>query len=337
MSESSGGRNEGAVVDAAQVPVADAVPANTLRAEIDALPASRCVAETGALRTWIATAAEAPGVVREIGRLRELTFRAVGEGTGQALDLDPFDAHYLHLFVFDHDANEIVGAYRMVGTDRVLREQGPAGLYTTTCFHYQSEFFVRLGPALELGRSFVVPSRQRSFAPLMLLWKGIGAFVCANPQYRRLIGTVSISAAYGAPVRALLHEWLSTHALWSSFAGLVRPAHPPAFPWSLRIEARERVAGIDDLRALADEVGVVGPGLAGVPILVRQYLELGGRFAAFGIDPDFGGVLDGLVVIDLIQTRQRTLRRYLGRDGAARFLAYHASPCPLPTATPIVA
>lgn len=310
-------------------PLAAPVSAAALQAEVDALPPERTLATTGPLSVLIATPQEVPSVVREIGRLRERTFRAVGEGTGRSLDLDRFDAHYLHLFVFDVVSSEVVGAYRMAGTDRILRDSGQAGLYSTTCFRFEDEFFLRLGPALELGRSFVIPERQRSFAPLMLLWKGIGGFIRRNPQYRRLIGTVSISAAYGPQARALLHEWLRTQAAWPAFADLVRPVHPARFPREARREAGRRAREIHDLKALSGQVESIQPGLAGVPILVRQYMDLGGRFASFGVDPDFGNVLDGLVVIDLLRTRRRTLRRYLGRDGTERFLRHQRSPCPL--------
>ena len=162
---------------AAATPVATAVPPETLRAEVDSLPEECLLDQARELRVYLAAAHQIPQTLLEIGRLREITFRAAGEGSGEPLDIDRYDSHYLHLFLWNIDKNEIVGAYRLGDIPRVLARYGTRGLYTKSLFHFQPRFFHRLGPALELGRSFVRPEYQRQFAPLLLLWKGIGQFV----------------------------------------------------------------------------------------------------------------------------------------------------------------
>ncbi len=158
-------------------PVVEAEPAERIAAEVASLPADRLLDRSGDLEVYLAPANEIPAVLREIGRLREITFRAVGEGTGQPADLDGFDCHYLHLFVWQSKKCELVGAYRLAGTDAV-RE-----LYTGTLFEYGDAFRRRLGPALELGRSFVRQEYQRGFAPLLLLWRWAMSASCLRSRW----------------------------------------------------------------------------------------------------------------------------------------------------------
>ena len=186
----------------AVTPLRDAVDAALLAADVAGLAESRRLVRTGDLSVWIAPAAEIPHVLAEIGRLREIAFRAAGEGTGKAADLDAFDDEYLHLFVWSEAKREVVGAYRLAGSDVVER------LYTSTLFRYDAQFLRRMGPALELGRSFVRVEYQKSFAPLLLLWKGIGKYVAGNPRYKVLFGPVSISNRYHAISRELMVGFL---------------------------------------------------------------------------------------------------------------------------------
>ncbi|HAE87046.1 TPA: glycerol acyltransferase, partial [Candidatus Marinimicrobia bacterium] len=142
-----------------------------------------------------------PFSVRELGRLREITFRDVGEGTGKSLDLDIFDEYYYHLIVWNHVKKEIVGAYRLGPTDEIIRKYGPSGLYTSTLFRYKAGIFDKMGPSLELGRSFIRKEYQKKYAPLLLLWKGISLFIVRNPHYVNLFGPVSITGDYNAASR----------------------------------------------------------------------------------------------------------------------------------------
>ena len=156
----------------------------------------------------LAKASEIPNVLHEIGRLREVTFRQVGEGSGKPIDLDRFDDHYWHLFVWNRRANEVVGAYRLGPSDEILPASAPR-VFTPASFSTGSgraltNFLDRISPALELGRSFVRPEYQKTYAPLLLLWKGIGQFLIRNPQYKLLFGPVSISNGYTAASRQLM-------------------------------------------------------------------------------------------------------------------------------------
>ncbi|TAJ16299.1 MAG: GNAT family N-acetyltransferase [Planctomycetota bacterium] len=314
-----------ALAPRAQVALERPVPPAVIAAELDALTAARCLAKSGDLQVLLARGSQIPRTLVELGRLREATFREVGEGTGRALDLDAFDEHYLHLVLWSPTERAIAGAYRCAYTEDVLRARGHRGLYTSTLFDYEPRFFARLGPALELGRSFIVPSRQRSFAPLMLLWKGIGSLVLARPATRTLFGAVSISARYHPRSRHLIAHWLRAQRLASELAPLVRARTP--LPERGRGRGTEQLlAGVGaDWERLAALIGDVEPDRRGLPVLVREYLELGGRFAAFNRDAEFSDVLDGLVVVDLPAVPERVLGRYLGREQARAWLAERAA------------
>ena len=300
-----------------------ALPA-ALSAEIAALPGECLSSRSGDLEAYIASAALIPKVLRELGRLREITFRAVGEGAGKPLDLDEFDSHYLHLFVWNARRQELVGAYRLAKTDVVRSRFGIRGLYTATLFRYGNPFLDRLGPALELGRSFVRQEYQKGFAPLLLLWKGIGAFIGRNPQYKVLFGPVSISNQYQAVSRELMTSFLEKYASLRDWAGLVR--NRCAFP-QRALKGPNRPAFPDagfDIEDLSTVVGDIEQRQAAVPVLLRQYLRLGGKLLGFNVDPKFASALDGLILVDLTQTEPKLLERYLGKSEAAAFLEFQA-------------
>ena len=289
--------------------------AEAIAADIDALGTP--LLESGAYRVYCATATELPAVLPEIGRLREIAFRAVGEGTGRASDLDAFDDTYRHLFVWHHERQEIAGAYRLGATDEILATNGVAGLYTRTLFDYGEALMAQLGPALELGRSFVAPGYQRDFSPLLLLWKGISRFVASNPRYRRLFGVVSISDAYESTSRQLMIKFLQTTRFDADLGRLVRARNPPP-PARDGLVETATVERLEDVSAL---IRGLEPDGKDMPVLLRQYLKLDARLLGFSIDPAFGDVLDGLVVVDLDDVEPAILARYMGRDEAAAFRA----------------
>jgi putative hemolysin len=301
--------------------LATAVPREEITSEIAALPQESRLAKSGSLEAWIARAEQIPRALAEIGRLRELTFRAVGEGTGRARDLDRFDLHYLHLVLWDSASQELAGAYRLGATDELGSAQE---LYTSTLFEYDAGAIESLGPALELGRSFVAPGWQRSYAPLLTLWKGIGAYVVRNPRYRRLFGPVSISADYDLLSRQLVAHWLEASHAHAGLAGQVRGRRP--FAWrsvdGLRPERlRALVEGGADLSRLVPRIE---RDEKGIPVLLREYLKLGGKLVALNVDADFQDAIDALVVVDLVETDARLRERYLGAEGSAAVLAHHA-------------
>lgn len=308
---------------AALLPLIDALAPELLAAEIAALPADTLLHTHGAFQVRCVHKEQARLVLREIGRLRELTFRGHGEGTGQPLDLDGFDDHYRHLFVWQTERREVVGAYRIGASDEILENHGVAGLYTSTLFRYRPQLFDEVGPALEMGRSFVRPEYQKSFAPLLLLWQGIGSFLVRHPRYRILFGPVSISRDYSDFARQLMTRSLAEQVAAPELARYVAPRVPvatrlPRLKGCPRSLATTFTRNIDSVHALIAEIETEQKG---IPVLLRHYLNLGGKILAFNLDPEFSDVIDGLVLVDLEQTERRTLERYLGRDGVVSFLA----------------
>ncbi len=292
--------------------------------EIRRLPPSQTLVESGEFSVIQATTDQIPHVLLEIGRLREIAFRAAGEGTGKAVDIDRFDHAYTHLFLWNRDEQAVVGAYRLGGTDEIIRRSGVRGLYTSTLFRYKPRFFDRLGPALELGRSFIRLEYQRSYNPLLLLWKGIGRFVVENLQYKTLFGTVSISDEYQPFSKQLLVQYLQTSRYRPDIAGLVKPRKPFHPRQASRVDLDGAVKLFpDDLSHVTELISSVEADHKGVPVLLKQYLKLGGKLAGFNIDPAFGNVLDGLIVVDLTKTEPRIRERYLGKEGNRSFSTYH--------------
>jgi putative hemolysin len=305
-------------------PVILPVDPAVLEREIAALPAEQTLSEQREHAVFYAEARQIPNLLREIGRLREVTFREVHEGTGEEIDLDRFDQKYLHLFTWNRQAREVVGSYRMGKTDEIVREEGIEGLYTHTLFRYGPDLLARIGTSLELGRSFVRKEYQRNFAPLMLLWRGIGNYVTRFPRYRTLFGTVSINAEYQNISQQLIAAFLEDQAFDSDLANLIEPRHP---------FKRKRLPGLDknqplptglrDIRDISDLIAEIETSQKAVPVLLRQYLNLGGKVIGFNIDASFGHVLDGLIVVDLKKTDPKILAYFMGAEGAGQFFAHH--------------
>lgn len=307
----------------ASEPVADGFSADDLDVEVASLPDGCHIVGNNEIDVYAARAEHIPKVLCEIGRQREITFRAAGEGTGRALDLDSFDHTYLHLFAYNKKQRELMGAYRLGLTDELLREQGLAGLYSSTLFKYAPDVFEKLGPTLELGRSFVCPSYQKSSRTLLWLWKGIASFVAARPRYRTLLGPVSVSAEYVNFSRELMVRVLSgsthRHPLHRSVRAK-NPVRARSFGAGGLGDPRAVLTTPSDLSAVVSDAEVDGKGL---PVLLREYLKLGGKFLGFNLDHEFSNVIDGLVVVDLMQTDRRVLQFYMGRPPLDAFVDYH--------------
>jgi putative hemolysin len=311
-----------------QEPLAVAVPREMLAREVASFPEDRLLARNGSLSVYLAKGEEAPHLLQELGRLREVTFRSAGEGTGKRLDLDHFDRYYWHLLLWQAEKEELVGAYRVGNTGEILRDHGIAGLYTSTCFRYDPQLFERFGPALELGRSFVRSEYQREYAPLLLLWKGIARLVAAHPECAVLFGAVSISNTYSRVSREMIFRFFQARSQGDELAGLVEPRQPFRAGLLRRWDCRALCHALRDLDELSQPIADVEPDGKGLPILLRQYAKIGGKLLAFNVDRKFSNVLDGLVVVDLRQTGPAVLERYMGREGAAKFRQHHGMPAP---------
>jgi len=308
-------------------PIAAEVPSQLVIRDIAALPAERLLIENAEFAVYAAHASELPYARDELGRLREITFRAAGEGTGRSADVDHFDAYYRHLLLWNKEKKELAGAYRVGNTDEIIRARGIKGLYTNTVFRYDQRLFLKIGSALELGRSFVRLEYQRQYAPLVLLWKGIARFVAAHPEIPVLFGAVSISNEYSSLSREMIVRYfeqrLADDEDGREFAELIQARTPFRAPMLRRWDCGVLCSVLRDLEELADPISDVEEDGKGLPILLKQYARVGGRLVGFNLDRKFSDVIDGLVIVDLRLTDPAVLERYMGKDGHAGFRRYH--------------
>jgi putative hemolysin len=308
------GRRKG-LVFGGQAPLAHPEPAERVAAELAAQGEKLAELNDGK-QAWLFKGAADSAVLREIGRLRELTFRKVGEGTNTRRDLDAFDPHYEHLLLWDPAALRIVGSYRFGHGGRLIAERGLAGLYTASLFDYSPALESRLAQGLELGRSFIAPAYWRSRA-LDQLWQGIGLYLQRHPELRYLFGPVSMSVSLPREAR----EWIAAaHQHYFGAPGLASARQPfvvsPAVIGLVRrtLEGLDAQAGLGKLKHHLDALGV------SMPVLYRQYVDLvepeGVQFLDFGEDPGFSGCVDGLVMLDLATLKPAKRARYLGKASA---------------------
>ena len=257
-------------------------------------------------------------VMKEIGIAREVTFRDVGEGTGNAVDTDRFDPNYLHLFIWDREQERIAGGYRIGHPQSIADQHGMDALYARTLFDFDRAYLDKVGSSLEMGRSFVYPDYQRHPMVLDLLWRGIGAYVARNPQYHTLFGAVSVSREYSSFARALIAESMVTaFPADREFMEDVTPIVPlkvSGKPWS-----KTMLASLGNISALNKLVGRCDPD-KGLPTLLRHYLSLNGKFVCFSVNKVFNDSLDGLILVDIRKMPKRYLKRYLGKEGAKSFM-----------------
>lgn len=307
----------------AQEPIAPEIPASLVERDIANLPSDRLLTETSEFAVYAARADEIPHLLEELGRVREITFRAAGEGTGKAADLDEFDSYYWHLLLWSKDHKELVGAYRAGNTDEIIRAHGIKGLYTNTCFRYDERLFLKIGSALELGRSFVRTEYQRQYAPLLLLWKGIARFIALHPETPVVYGAVSISNEYSPLSREMIVQYFQSREDGSEFTELIHPRTPFRSPKLRRWDCRAFCNALHNLDDLAEPISDLEQDGKGIPILIRQYAKLGGRLVGFNLDRKFSDVVDGLVIVDLRQTDPAVMDRYMGKDGYAAFRRFH--------------
>jgi hypothetical protein len=289
----------------APAPLAEAADPQAVRQAVRALEVLGSTSD--GKRICVGRLSRGSALLHEIGRLRELTFRAVGEGTGLALDTDAYDLHYEHIVLWDESAGCIAGAYRIARGAPMLAAQGLKGLYTASLFRYADAMVPRLAEGMELGRSFVAPDYWGSRS-IDYLWQGIGAYLGRHPNVRYLYGAVSLSAALPTGAREQIVAYYARYhgddgrGATSRNPFLYRDA-PPSFG-DLDADTALRV-----LKTNLDSVG------ATIPMLYKQYTELcepgGSRFLAFGVDPDFSDSIDGLIEVDLHRIRPRKRARYL--------------------------
>ncbi len=296
-----------------QVAIAEPIPAELIEKEIATLNQQGPIAVQAGFDVYLAQAAAIPNILQEIGRLREITFRSVGEGTGRSRDLDRFDDYYGHLFLWDRKKKQIAGGYRLGRTDLILAEFGFQGLYLSTLCEVDEGLLDYLNPALELGRSWVGPDYQRSLHALLGLWKGIGGFVARYPRYSRLFGAVSTSDDYTSLSQKLIVRYFRRTKTDQNWRGNVRPLLPFADDES---GLGDQFSSVEEVSA---EVSRHEPDGKGLPVLLRQYFKMNATLLDFALNPYFQHCLEALILVDLTQAPGKLLKKYMGPEGYANF------------------
>src|SRR5476651_1498769 len=253
-----------------------------------------------------------PNIIREIGRLREITFREVGEGTNKSIDLDEYDIYYHHLFIWDNETKLIVGAYRIGLGDKIFYSLGKRGFYITELFKIKQQFTPVLKKSLELGRSWIRKEYQQKPLPLFLLWKGILKYLIDNPRYRYLIGPVTISNTFSKFSKSLIVDYINRNHFDDEMAQFVRPRKKFKVDFS-SIDTDLLMSGEDSFKGLDNLISAVETRSMKVPVLLRQYIALNAKIICFNIDPKFADCLDGFLVLDLKKVPQDILEK-LGKN-----------------------
>ncbi len=285
-------------------------------AEIGELEEAGALARQGSMDVYLGTAQQIPNIIHEIGRLREISFRAVGEGSGKSLDLDEFDQYYLHLILWDRDQQCIAGAYRLGCTDKIFAKYGSKGIISSSSFEFEHPFIDFLNPGLELGRAFVAPSHQKSIFALSLLWKGIACFVARNPRYSKLFGMVSISNDYTQISQNIMVKYLRKSHLNGVVSQWVKPTNPYK---EIPTQYEDISANLTNIEQVAAKVSDSEQDGKTIPVLLRQYLKLNATLLEFNVDQDFENCLDALVLVDLHEAPAMVLTRYMGKEAYLRF------------------
>ena len=272
--------------------------AELLQKEIYGLPDDAFLFETGVYKVYCCTSRHIPHLMYEIGRLREITYREVGEGAGDSLDIDEFDGYYQQLFIWDSKAKKIVGGYRIGEGDKIYETYGKKGFYLNSLFHFSAEFEPYVAQSIELGRSFVVKEYQKKAFSLFCLWKGILHFLMKNKQYRYVVGPVSISNRYSKLSKSLMTDFIYNNYFDFEIARLVSPKKQ----FKVKLKAREMtnvLGGQTSLSALDKMVEEIEWGKLRVPVLFKKYFAQNARIIGFNRDPKFSNALDGLMILDV--------------------------------------
>ncbi|HTK17901.1 MAG TPA: GNAT family N-acyltransferase [Mucilaginibacter sp.] len=292
--------------------IAREIPSSVLEKEVEPLRENYRVWIEKNYEVFIVPTSTIPNVIREIGRLREVTFREVGEGTNKSVDLDEYDIYYNHLFIWDTDAKVIVGAYRIGLGDEIFYSFGKKGFYINELFKIKEQFTPVLRKSLELGRSFIRKEYQQKPLPLFLLWKGILKYLIDNPRYRYLIGPVSISNSFSKFSKSLIVDYINRNHFDDELAQYVRPRKKFRVDFS-SIDTDLLMAGEDSFKGLDNLISEVETRSMKVPVLLRQYISLNAKIICFNIDPKFADCLDGFLVLDLQKVPQDILEK-LGKN-----------------------
>jgi putative hemolysin len=257
---------------------------------------------------YLGTANQIPNILQEIGRLREITFREVGEGTNEATDLDKFDMYYHHMFLWDSDTQQIAGAYRMGLGSQIFKRFGIDGFYLQDLFRFEPELYKMMSESIEMGRAFIIKDYQQKPMPLFLLWKGIVNITLRHTEHKFLIGGVSISNQFSNFSKSLMIEFMKSHYYDPYLAQYVHPKKE--FKVKLNDADKDFVfdATEADLNKFDKIIDEIEPGALRLPVLLKKYIKQNARLVAFNVDPLFNNAVDGLMYIKIADLPESTVR-----------------------------
>lgn len=290
-------------------PIADEKAQHILLKEINALQKTGLLFENETFQLFCAEAKKIPNILDEIARLREITFREVGEGTNKPLDIDKYDYYYHHLFMWDIKEKKLVGAYRIGKGAEILKKYGKKGFYVNSLFKLKKELVPTLNQSIELGRSFIIKEYQRQPQPLFLLWKGILYFLIKNPNYRYLIGPVSISNDFTSISKSLMIEFVKLNYFDSKIAKHIKPRK------SYKVKVKEfNIQELvnftkHDINKLDKMICEFEPDKVRIPVLIKKYIKQNAKIVGFNVDPRFNNTLDGLIFLDLLEVPKLTIHQ----------------------------
>ena len=282
----------------ALAPLGEAVEPATLISEINRIREKDFLFSSANFDCYLSDYKDIPNIINEIARLREESFRAIGEGTGKSLDHDDFDKYYRHLILWDTEKQRIAGSYRLGIGSEIIQKQGIKGFYINTLFNFDESFSAYLGKTIELGRSFVTLDYQKEVLPLMLLLRGLSDVVVRYPNIEYFIGPVSISASYPKFYQSLIMEYVSkNHAVSKELAEKAKPItpfHPDFLKVDPEVLLGHNMQGIDKFDKFMFRLS---DGAYRVPTLFKKYLKLNAKFLCSNVDPDFNNTLDALLFL----------------------------------------
>ena len=257
---------------------------------------------------YLAAAENIPNILREIGRLREITFREVGEGTNEAIDLDTFDTYYHHMFLWDDEKKVLAGAYRMGLGSEIFERFGIDGFYLQDLFRFEPELYKMMSQSIELGRAFIIKEYQQKPMPLFLLWKGIVHTTLRHPEHKFLIGGVSISNQFSNFSKSLMIEFMKSHYYDPYVAQYVHPKKE----FKVKLKDADKDFVFDsteaDLNKFDKIIDEVEPGALRLPVLLKKYIKQNAKLVAFNVDPLFNNAVDGLMYIKIADLPESTVR-----------------------------
>ncbi|SFU68776.1 Putative hemolysin [Pustulibacterium marinum] len=257
---------------------------------------------------FLAESHQIPNVLKEIGRLREITFREVGEGTNQSIDLDSFDTYYHHMFLWDDDTNTLVGAYRMGLGRQIFDAHGIGGFYLHDLFRFEPELYKMMRESIEMGRAFIIKEYQQKPMPLFLLWKGIVHTTLRYPEHKYLIGGVSISNQFSNFSKSLMIEFMKSNYYDPYVAQYIKPKKE----FKVKLKDADKDFIFDeteaDLNKFDKIIDEVEPGNLRLPVLIKKYIKQNAKVVAFNVDPLFNNSVDGLMYIRIADLPESTVK-----------------------------